>query len=120
MPYLTMSSNKCAGLSCFPAYLIALVLANISSAVVSPSPFTILCDMNPAMSPAKVGEVLIIELNLPYNDLKLTICLTPPCLHNYRESSCCNREFKHRERERQRRRETCVRTGERTRCFVTM
>ena len=31
--------------------------------------FAILCDMNPALSAAKVGEVLIIELNLPYTFL---------------------------------------------------
>ena len=67
MPYLTMSSKKHVALSRFPAYLIALGLAIISSGVVSP--FAILCDMNPALSAAKVGEVLIIELNLPYTVL---------------------------------------------------
>ena len=50
---LSISSTRRVGLSCFPAYLIALPRANISSAVVSPRPSVIDLEVKVAMSPAK-------------------------------------------------------------------
>ena len=58
-PNLAINSMRRAGLSCFPAYLMALLQANISSAVERPRPSIIDFEVNAAISPAKFKMLLI-------------------------------------------------------------
>lgn len=53
IPNLAIRSTRRAGLSHFPAYLIAVVRASINSAAVKPRPSTIFRETNAAMSPAR-------------------------------------------------------------------